>query len=65
MPEGHLNPTARVTAYREHSRERFLTPVELADLGAVLRTAETIGLLYAIDETSEARGEAGKSLHRH
>ena len=36
----HSNPTARLTRYRERTMERFLTPEELARLGAVLREAE-------------------------
>jgi integrase len=64
VPERHLNPTARVTAYREHSRERFLTPVELASLGAVLRMAETEGLPYTIDETKPGARHAAKPENR-
>jgi integrase len=40
--EGHRNPAARLTRFKERSRERFLTSDELARLGDALRTAETL-----------------------
>jgi integrase len=36
LPEGHGNPAARLTRFKERSRERFLTPKELARLGDAL-----------------------------
>jgi integrase len=36
----HRNPTARLGRYRERTMERYLTPEELARLGAVIREAE-------------------------
>jgi integrase len=36
LPEGHGNPAARLTRFKERSRERFLTPEELARLGDAL-----------------------------
>ena len=38
-PDG-TNPCRHVKQYREHKRERFLSPEEMARLGAVLRAAE-------------------------
>jgi hypothetical protein len=36
LPEGHGNPAARLTRFKEQSRERFLTGEELARLGDAL-----------------------------
>ena len=49
-PEG-LNPCARVKKFPEKARDRFLSPEELARLGAVLIEAETVGLPWVVDET--------------
>jgi integrase len=38
------NPTRGIEPYREHSRERFLTPAEVRKLGNALVRAETDGL---------------------
>lgn len=40
----HTNPAHEIEPYREHSRERFLTPAEVARLGESLTRAETTGL---------------------
>jgi integrase len=40
----HTNPAHEVKAYREHSRERFLSPTEVIRLGAALTRAETVGV---------------------
>lgn len=45
------NPAKGIERYREHAKERFLTPGELARLGDALRQAEAIGLPWAADET--------------
>lgn len=42
LPEGHGNPAARLTRFKERSRERFLTPEELARLGDALADAASI-----------------------
>jgi len=39
VPEGHVNPAAKIGRYREQARERFLTGDELARLGDALRAA--------------------------
>jgi integrase len=38
LPDGHVNPAAKIKRYREPGRERFLTSDELARLGSALRT---------------------------
>jgi integrase len=40
----HTNPAHDVEPYKEHSRERFLSPAEVSRLGDALRTAEHRGL---------------------
>jgi integrase len=39
LPNSHGNPAARLTRFKERSRERFLTPEELARLGDALAVA--------------------------
>jgi integrase len=41
------NPAHEIEFYSEHARERFLTPAEVARLGAALIQAETVGILPA------------------
>jgi integrase len=64
LPEGHTNPARGIERYKEHSRERFLTSEELARLGDALREGETIGLPYAIDESSPKAKHAPKEDNR-
>ena len=42
LPEGHGNPAARLTRFREQSRERFLTGEEMARLGDALADAVSL-----------------------
>jgi integrase len=42
VPEGHRNPAARLTRFKERSRERFLTSDELARLGDALAAATAV-----------------------
>jgi integrase len=42
VPEGHRNPAARLSRFKERSRERFLTGEELARLGDALAAAPNI-----------------------
>jgi integrase len=49
VPEG-CNPARGIEKYREHRRERFLTPDELQHIGAALREAETVGIAWQVDE---------------
>jgi integrase len=51
VPEG-VNPARGVSQFKEESRERYLTPDELARLGATIREAETVGLPWDVDETA-------------
>lgn len=48
VQRGH-NPTAKIKAFREQRRERFLTSEELAHLGDAIREAETIGIPWEVD----------------
>ncbi len=47
-----LNPARGITRYREQGREKFLSGEELARLGDALREAETVGVPWAVDESS-------------
>jgi integrase len=51
VPEG-ANPARGVSRFKEEGRERYLSPDELARLGATIREAETIGLPWDVDETA-------------
>jgi integrase len=62
-PEGY-NPARGIQKFPERSRERFLTSDELARLGDVLRQGETIGLPYAIDESSPKAKHVPKEDNR-
>jgi integrase len=48
--EAAANPAKGIERYPEHGRERFLSSAEFARLGDALHEAETIGLVYEIDE---------------
>lgn len=39
-----LNPCTKIKKFKEHSRERYLTPEEFARVGAAFATAESVGL---------------------
>jgi integrase len=41
LPEGHANPAAKISRFREEGRERFLTSNELSRLGDALAQCET------------------------
>jgi integrase len=64
VPEGSVNPAKKVTRYPEQGRERFLTGDELARLGDALRTGETNGLPYCVDETKPNAKHAPKAENR-
>jgi integrase len=51
VPEGY-NPARGIEKFPEHARERFLTSEEIARLGDALRTAETLGLDWTVNEAS-------------
>jgi len=58
------NPTRRVERYREVSKERYLTELELARLGEALREAETVGIPWEVDETKATAKHAPKLENR-
>jgi integrase len=64
LPESHNNPAKGLKKYREQGRERFLTAVELARLGAVLAEGETMGLPYEVDESKPTAKHAAKENNR-
>jgi integrase len=51
LVERGYNPAARIEAFRERRRERFLTSEELARLGVAIREAEITGIPWKVDET--------------
>jgi integrase len=57
--KGH-NPVRGVERFPEKARERFLTTDELTRLGEALRTGETVGLEYAVDEAKPKANHAAK-----
>jgi integrase len=46
------NPARGIEKYPEQARERFLTSKEIARLGDALRTAESLGLHWTVNEAS-------------
>lgn len=46
-----FNPAKRIAAFKERSRERFLSAAEVVALGDAIREGETIGILWNIDAT--------------
>jgi integrase len=60
VSRGH-NPTSHVEAFREQRRERFLNTEELGRLGDAIREAETIGILWEIDD----RKPTAKHIPKH
>ena len=51
VPEG-TNPARGISKFKESRRERFLTGEELERLGRAIREAETIGVPWAVDEST-------------
>ena len=64
VPDSHNNPAKGLKKYREQGRERFLTAVELAQLGSVLAEGETVGLPYEVDESKPTAKHAAKADNR-
>ncbi len=62
-PNG-FNPAARIKAFKEQARERYLTTEELAQLGAALHEAETIGLKWEVDEAKATAKHVPKGARR-
>jgi integrase len=50
VPEG-TNPARGIDKFKESRRERFLTGLELEQLGSAIREAETTGIPWTVDET--------------
>jgi integrase len=63
VPEEY-NPARGIEKFPERARERFLTLDELARLGDVIRQGETVGLPYAVDESSPKAKHAPKEDNR-
>jgi integrase len=63
VAEGY-NPARGVEKFPERARERFLTSEELSRLGDVLRTGETIGLPWQVDETKPGAKHAAAPSKR-
>ena len=51
VPEG-FNPARGIEKFREEGRERYLTTVELQQLGSALIEAESVGVPWVIDEAN-------------
>jgi integrase len=58
------NPAADVKPYKTEGRERYLTTDELSRLGDALREAETVGLMWTVDETGPKAKHAPKIENR-
>jgi integrase len=58
------NPAASVKPYKAEGRERYLDTEELSRLGDTLREAETVGLLWSIDETNSNAKHAPRIENR-
>ena len=59
-----FNPAARIKAFREQRRERFLTSEELARLGEAIREAETTGTPWEVDESRPTAKRIAKDKNR-
>ncbi len=51
LPADMINPAKGIERFRETSRERFLSAVELESLGGAIREAETIGIPWQVDNS--------------
>lgn len=58
------NPASGIKKFKEQAVERYLTSEELGRLGAVLAEAETVGLLYSVDESKPKAKHAAKPENR-
>ena len=59
-----FKPTKGITPFKEEGRERYLTSVELARLGAALDEAETKGLPWLVDANGPKAKHAPKAHSR-
>ncbi len=53
--EQGLNPARGIQPFKERKRERFLSEVELGQLGDAIREAETIGVPWEIDPSKKTK----------
>ncbi|MGJ0533096.1 MAG: tyrosine-type recombinase/integrase [Methylocystis sp.] len=58
------NPAKGIERYPEHGRERFLSSAEFARLGDALHEAETVGLVYDVDDDKPKAKHAPKADNR-
>ena len=63
VPVG-FNPCRGIEHFPEEGRERYLTTLELAQIGEAIREAETIGLPYTVDATKPKAKHAPKEADR-
>ena len=63
VPVG-FNPCRGIEYFPEEGRERYLTTLELAQIGEAIREAETIGLPYTVDATKPKAKHAPKEANR-
>lgn len=59
-----FNPCRGIECFPEEGRERYLTTLELAQIGEAIREAETIGLPYAVDDARPTSKHAPKEASR-
>jgi integrase len=59
-----FNPCRGIEYFPEEGRERYLTTLELAQIGEAIREAETIGLPYTVDATKPKAKHAPKEARR-
>jgi len=52
LPRG-INPCIDIDRYKEQGRERYLSARELERLGAAIREAETVGIPWNVDDSSD------------
>jgi integrase len=62
--EATNNPAKGVERYPEHGRERFLSSSEFACLGDAIHEAETVGLVYDVDDDKPKAKHAPKAENR-
>jgi integrase len=63
VPVG-FNPCRGIEYFPEEGRERYLSTLELAQIGEAIREAETLGLPYDVDETKGTAKHAPKQDNR-
>lgn len=64
LVEATANPAKGIERYPEHGRERFLSSAEFARLGDALHQAETVGLVYDVDDDKSKAKHAPKVENR-